>query len=62
MDPLKVVVILALIATVVTLFLGLLSMSGVESVDNDFSTPLMWTRVGLQAFAVIMLFVALFLH
>ena len=62
MDPLRIVVILALIATVVTLFLGLLSMSGGESVDNDFSTPLMWTRVGLQAFAVIMLFVALFLH
>jgi hypothetical protein len=62
MDPLRIVVILALVATVVTLFLGLLSMSGGEEVDNEFSTPLMWTRVGLQAFAVIMLFLALLLH
>ena len=62
MDPLVVVVVLALIATVITLFLGLLSMSGGESVDRDFSEPLMWTRVGLQGFAVALLVVALFLR
>jgi len=62
MDPLVIVVVLALIATVITLFLGLLSMSGGESVDRDFSAPLMWTRVGLQAFAVILLMLALFLR
>ena len=62
MDPLVIVVVLALIATVITLFLGLLSMSGGESVDRDFSTPLMWTRVGLQAFAVVLMMLALFLR
>jgi hypothetical protein len=62
MDPLVVVVVLALIATVITLFMGLLSMSGGEAVDRDFGEPLMWTRVGLQAFAVALLVVALFLR
>jgi hypothetical protein len=62
MDPLVIVVVLALVATVITLFLGLLSMSGGEAVDNDFSEPLMWARVGLQAFAVAMLVVALLLR
>lgn len=59
MDPLVVVVVLALIATIITLFLGLLAMSGSEEVDREFSTPLMWTRVGLQAFTVALLFIAL---
>lgn len=62
MDPLVIVVVLALVATVITLFLGLLSMSGGEAVDRDFSEPLMWARVGLQAFAVAMLVVALLLR
>jgi len=62
MDPLVVVVVLALIATIITLFMGLLSMSGSEQVDRDFSEPLMWTRVGLQALAVALLVLALFLR
>ena len=62
MDPLVVVVVLALIATVITLIMGLLAMSGGEAVDREFSTPLMWTRVGLQAFAVALLLVALVLR
>ena len=62
MDPLVIVVVLALVATVITLFMGLLSMSGGEEVDREFSEPLMWARVGLQAFAVAMLVVALLLR
>ena len=62
MDPLVVVVVLALVAVVITLFMGLLAMSGGESLDRDFGTPLMWTRVGLQAFAVALLIVALLLR
>jgi len=62
MDPLLVVVVLALIATVITLFMGLLAMSGGEEVDREFSEPLMWTRVGLQAFAVVLMVIALFLR
>ena len=62
MDPFVIVVVLALVATVITLFMGLLSMSGGEDVDREFSEPLMWARVGLQAFAVAMLVVALLLR
>jgi Hypoxia induced protein conserved region len=62
MDALMVIVVLALIATVIALFLGLLAMSGGEAVDRAFSTPLMWARVGLQAFTILLLCLALFLR
>jgi Hypoxia induced protein conserved region. len=62
MDPWAIVVVLALIATAGALFLGLLAMSGGDATDRDFSTPLMWTRVGLQAFTVVLLLVALFMR
>ena len=62
MDPLAIVVVLALIATMITLFIGLLSMSRGEQDDRDFSEPLMWARIGLQAFAVVLLLIALFLR
>jgi hypothetical protein len=62
MDPFVVVVVLALIATVITLFIWLLAMSRGEEVDREFSTPLMWTRIGLQAFAVVAMLVALLLR
>lgn len=62
MDPFVVVVVLALIATVITLFIGLLAMGGGEEVDREFSTPLMWARIGLQAFAVVAMLVALLLR
>ena len=62
MDLLTIVVILALIATVVTLLMGLISMGSGESMDREFGTPLMWIRVGLQAFAVILLLIAVWLH
>lgn len=62
MDPWVVVVVLALIATVITLFMGLLAMGGGDAVDREFSTPLMWARVGLQTFAVLALLAALFLR
>jgi hypothetical protein len=42
--------------------MGLLSMSSGGVVDQDFSTPLMWVRVGLQAFTVLLLFAALLLR
>lgn len=62
MDPLAVIVILALIATVAAMAMGLLAMSSGGMVDRDFSTPLMWVRVGLQAFTVLLLFAALILR
>jgi hypothetical protein len=62
MDPVVVVVVLALIATVVTLFLGLLAMSSGGAVDREFSTPLMWVRIGLQFVTIAALLGALYLR
>jgi hypothetical protein len=62
MDLLTVVVVLALIATIITMLLGLITMGGGESMDQEFSTPLMWIRVGLQAFAIVLLLIAVWLR
>jgi hypothetical protein len=59
MDPLLVVIILALLATVVAMGLGLLAMSG-RSTDRRISTMLMWTRVGFQALTLLLLVVPCF--
>ena len=62
MDLLTILVVLALIATVITLFIGLISMGGGDALDRELSTPLMWIRVGLQALAIILLFIAIWLR
>lgn len=62
MDALLVVIVLAILATCGTMALGLLAMSGGGSIDREFSTPLMWTRVGLQAFTILLLVVAVLLR
>ena len=62
MDPLMILLVLALAATVLTLFTGLLSMSGGEAVDNKRSEPLMWARVGLQTLTVVLLLAAVLLR
>jgi len=61
MTVLMVVIVLALLATSFTLLLGLMSM-GSPSTDKVASTPLMWARVGFQAFTVLLLVVALLLQ
>lgn len=62
MDPMTILLVLALAATVLALFMGLLSMSGGEALDNQLSEPLMWTRVGLQALTVALLIAAVLLR
>lgn len=62
MDLLKIVIVLALLATVATLFLGLLAMSSGGELDREASTPLMWTRVGFQGLTLVLLVVAVLLH
>jgi hypothetical protein len=62
MDPLTIVLLVALGATVLALFTGLLSMSGGEALDNQLSEPLMWARVGLQGLTVLLLIVAVVLR
>jgi cytochrome c biogenesis factor len=58
MDPMLILLVLALGATVLALFTGLLSMSGGESVDRKLAEPLMWARVGLQALTIVLLIAA----
>jgi len=62
MDVLLVLIVLALVATCVTLGLGLLAMSSGGSNDKDFGTSLMWTRVGLQAVTLLLLGLAVLLR
>ena len=62
MDPLLVVIILALAGTVAALLLGLLSMSSGGSTDQVASTPLMWARVGFQGLTLVLLIAAVLLR
>jgi hypothetical protein len=59
MDLFVVVIIAAILATVATVFLGVLTMSVGGSTDRSLSTPLMWARVGFQALTLLLLFVAI---
>ena len=62
MDLLLVLIILALIATAVSLAMGLMVMSGGGSMDKAFSNLLMRARVGFQALTVVLLLIAIFLR
>jgi hypothetical protein len=62
MDPLLIVIILAIGATLVATILGLIAMAGGGAADQELSTPLMWARVGLQAITLLLLFAAVLLH
>lgn len=62
MDPLTLVIILALLATVITLLFGLTALGQGGSFDKHFGTGFMWARVGLQGLAVALLVFALFLR
>jgi len=59
MDLFAVVIIAAMLFTAATVFLGVLTMSVGGSTDNTLSTPLMWVRVGCQAFTLLLLFAAM---
>lgn len=59
MDLLLVVIILALLATIATMGLGLLAMAGGGENDKDFGTPLMWARIGFQVLTLVLLGIAI---
>lgn len=61
MSLLTIIIILALLATIVTLMWGLGSMSRGGKYDETHSEKLMFTRIALQAFAVVMLLIAAYL-
>lgn len=62
MDPMLIVILLALLATVVTMALGLMVMGGGGDTDGWLGNRLMWVRVGFQGLTVLLLFLALFLR
>jgi hypothetical protein len=59
MDIFSVVIVAAMLITVATMFLGVLTMSGGGSTDEALSTPLMWARVGFQALTLLLMFIAI---
>ncbi len=61
MSLLTLIVVLALIATVATLAWGLGSMAIGGSYDAKHSEQLMFTRISIQAFAVVMLLIGVYL-
>ena len=61
MSLLTITVVLALIATVITLAWGLGSMAVGGSYDAKHSEQLMFTRIGIQVFAFVMLLAAVYL-
>lgn len=58
---LNIFIILALLATIGALGLGLLSMGIGGSLDKDYGERFMWIRIILQGFAILLIFAALFL-
>lgn len=62
MDPLLAVILLALAATAMTVILGLFAMGSGGNTDEIVSTPLMWARIGLQSFTLLLLLLAVFIE
>jgi hypothetical protein len=52
------VIAVALLLTVVITVLGLMSMAAGGRTDEEFSTPLMWARVGAQGLTILLLVIA----
>lgn len=62
MDIGVILIVLALVATVGALLMGIVSMGQGDYVDRTLGGPLMWVRVGLQALAVALLGLFLYLR
>ena len=60
MNILTMTVILALVAVIATLVWGVSSMAHGGSYDREHSEQIMYTRVGIQAAAFVLIVVALF--
>lgn len=62
MDTLLVIIVLALIATIATMGLGLMAMAEGGHNDRDFGVRLMWARIGFQGLTLLLLCVAVFIR
>lgn len=62
MDPLLVLIVAALIAVIITMMMGLVTMGAGDSrMPPKLGSRLMWARVGLQGLAILLLFAAILL-
>ncbi len=62
MDLISVIIVLALLATIAVMMMGLFTMGQGGSLDKMIGTRLMWARVGIQAAAILLLILAVFLR
>lgn len=62
MDILLIIIVVALVATSIAMTIGISAMGSGGGVDREFSTTLMWIRVGLQGLTVGLLLLALYLR
>ena len=62
MDLLGVVIVLALVATIMVMMIGLFAMGRGGDFDEKVSTRLMFARVAIQAFAIVLLILAVYLR
>jgi uncharacterized membrane protein YkvI len=53
-----IAIIAAMLLTMVVMALGLMTMAGGGETNEQFSTPLMWARVGGQALTILLLVIA----
>jgi len=60
MDALKIIIILALLATIVSLFVGVVTMGRGGEFDKQHSNQLMRARVVFQGVALVLMLLALF--
>lgn len=61
MNIVNLLVIIALLATIVTLGLGLRSMARGGTYDLEHSEKFMWERIALQALVIVLLVAAAFM-
>jgi hypothetical protein len=62
MNTLKLLVVAALVATVLTMVLGILTMEAGREADDLYGIRIMWARIGLQALTVALMVIALLIH
>jgi Hypoxia induced protein conserved region len=62
MDMFLVVIVAAMLVTAGTLFLGLLTMAGGGTTNDELSTRFMWARVGAQTLTILLLVTAVLLR
>ena len=62
MDLLGIVIVLALLATILVMIMGVYSMGHSRDLDKKVGSGLMWARIAIQAAAILLLTLAVYLR